>query len=120
MLSLFPSLLTYILFAPLFLRLILGVTLIYFSRQQLSIKAGTTYHKLAGLIEGLCGALLIIGLFTQGAALVVAIILGARLVQKIRAKAFLTDGINYYLVLFIIALSLLVTGAGAIAFDLPF
>ena len=72
-----------------------------------------------GIIEGVAGILLVIGLWTQVAALVVFVDLVIRLVERIMKKAFLTDGVNYYLVLLVMAISLMVTGAGWIAFDLP-
>jgi uncharacterized membrane protein YphA (DoxX/SURF4 family) len=76
-------------------------------------------QKAIGIIEGVAGILLVIGLWTQVAALVVFVDLVIRLVERIMKKAFLTDGVNYYLVLLVMAISLMVTGAGWIAFDLP-
>lgn len=120
MLSLFPSLLTYELLAPFFLRLTLGLVLLRWGWKGL--KAGRGDDKQAGLlgiIDTLAGVLLVAGFLTQFAALVAIIILGAKLVGKIMTKAFFTDGVNYYFILFVIALSLLFTGPGFFAFDLP-
>lgn len=118
MLSLFPTLFSYSQLGPFLLRVILGATLIYFAYNNLTRNQATNNEKAAGVLEGLSGILLVIGLFTQAAALVAAIILSVRLAKKIAAKAFLTSGINYYLILLFIALSLLVSGAGSFAFDL--
>ena len=118
MLSLFPSLLAFGPLGPLVLRLVLGVVLVYWAYSSLKQRK-TPLLTTLGLIEGVMGILLIIGLFTQGAALVTAIILVTKLVNKIKEKAFFTSGVNYYFILLIVALSLLVLGAGAFAFDYP-
>lgn len=118
MLSLFPSLFTYELVAPLLLRLTLGAILIFWSygklKERRSVRANTI-----SIIEGIAGILLVIGLFTQLAALAAAIILIVYLFKKFKAKSLFTDGVNYYFVLLIISLSVLVLGPGIFAFDLP-
>jgi len=116
MLNPFPELLYLSLLAPFLLRVLLGITFVYFGYERLS---KTKTEKGLAVAKVLIGLLLVIGLFTQVASLLALCILGFRLVQKIRHKAFLTAGVNYYLILFVIALSLLFTGAGAWAFDLP-
>lgn len=117
MLSLFPSLLTYGLLAPFLLRLVLGITVAYFGMRYIRQKQHTPVTL--GMIEIVLGLLLIIGLYTQAAAALVAIILGLKLAKKVATKAFLTNGVNYYLILLVIAVSLLFSGAGVFAFDLP-
>ena len=121
MLSLFPSLLTYGQVGPLLIRLIVGITLLYFGYKKLMNK-GTSSGSNAkgyGAVEILISIFLIIGLFTQLAALLNAIILVIKLGFKARDKAFLTDGINYYILLLVMAVSLIFTGTGFFAFDLP-
>jgi len=113
MFSIFPPLLSYSGFAPLLLRLTLGAVLVVWAYKNYK-----TDIKLS-VLEGILGALLILGLFTQLASLATAILLGIRLFSKIKAKTFLTDGVNYYLILFIISICLIITGAGYLAFDLP-
>lgn len=113
MFSIFPPLLYLSGFAPLFLRLTLGSVFVLWAYKRFKT------DKIKSIPEGLIGICLILGLATQLAALIAAIILGIRLVKKIKEKAFLTDGVNYYLILFIISISLIFTGAGFIAFDLP-
>jgi uncharacterized membrane protein YphA (DoxX/SURF4 family) len=119
MLSLFPSFLTYSLFAPFLLRIVLAATILFFAYRNLKTPNAPATQKAAGALEVICAILLIIGLFTQAAALIVAIIMVVRLVKKVQQKAFLTDGVNYYLILLVIALSIIMSGAGRIAFDLP-
>ena len=113
MFSIFPPLLTYSGLAPLLLRLTLGAVLALWAYGKYK-----TDKKVAGL-EAVLAIALIVGIFTQLAALFTAILLGTRLYSKIKAKAFLTDGVNYFLILFIISICLIVTGAGYLAFDLP-
>ncbi len=118
MLSLFPSLLALEGFAPLLLRLTLGAVFIAWAYRDFKASPSTR-DKVWIVVYDIIAISLIIGLYTQLSALASAIILGSRLFKKIREKAFLTDGVNYYLILFIISLSLLLTGPGFIAFDLP-
>lgn len=121
MLSLFPSLLTYELLGPFLLRLTLGVTFAYFGYKRIKSQKENSNTRITvyGAVEIALAVLMIIGLYTQLAALVMALILVIKLVYKIKKRAFLTDGVNYYLLLLVMALSILVTGAGAFAFDMP-
>lgn len=124
MLSIFPSLLAFEGFSPLILRLTLGAIFLFWAYKRLSPRIKSKNFKdtkqvAAGVIEALTGLSLVLGIFTQIGALVSAIVLGWQLIQKMQKKSFLTDGVNYYLILFVISISLLITGAGFIAFDLP-
>ena len=121
MLSLFPSFLAYEAFGPFIIRIILGITLAYFGYRKTIEKGNSSgsNSKLYGIVEIVIAVFLIIGLFTQLAALINAIILIIKIGHKISEKKFLSDGINYYLLLFAMALSIIFTGAGAFAFDLP-
>lgn len=121
MLSAFPFLLSYQQLAPFILRVILGITLAYFGYQKILGRGGSSGSntKIYGGIEVLVSVFLIIGLWTQVAALINAVILVVKLGFKIRHKEFLTNGINYYLLLLAIAVSVMLTGAGWFAFDMP-
>lgn len=119
MLSAFPPLLSYSQLSPFFLRIGLGAVLLFWLYRALREPNSSTKNKALGIFEGIIGLLILIGLWTQVAALVVIIDLVVRIVNKIMKKAFLTDGVNYYFILLIMALSLIVTGAGWLAFDLP-
>lgn len=118
MLSIFPDLLSYQMLAPFLIRLTLGTIFIYWTYKILRSHPDTN-KKIVAVVEGVAGILLIIGLWTQLAALVIAIDLIIRLYNKYQTKSLLTDGVNYYLVLLVLAVSLLFTGAGFVAFDLP-
>ncbi|MEK7646323.1 MAG: hypothetical protein AAB381_01350 [Patescibacteria group bacterium] len=119
MLSLFPSLLSWGQLSPFILRIILGCVFLYWAYTAIRSKNISTIEYVFGYIEGVAGLLLIAGLWVQGAALVACIKLVGCIIGKIRTGAFLTDGVNYYLILLAIAVSLLLTGAGFFAFDLP-
>lgn len=118
-LSLFPSLLTWQLVSPLLIRLVLAAVLIHWAYKEIRNPVATVHAKGLCIIEGAAGVLLLAGLYTQGAALVATIDLFLRLIGRVTRKAFLTDGVNYYLILLIMAVSLLFTGPGFLAFDLP-
>lgn len=121
MLSLFPSLLTYQQVGPLLIRLIVGITLLYFGYEKVMHKGTSSgsNDRTYGVVEMFISIFLIIGLFTQLAALLNAVILVIKLGFKIRDGKFLSDGINYYILLLVMAISLIFTGPGFFAFDLP-
>jgi uncharacterized membrane protein YphA (DoxX/SURF4 family) len=120
-LSLFPILLSYQQLSPFIIRVVLGITLAYFGYNKILRKGqssgsnSTTY----GWVEIVIAVFLIIGLWTQLAALLNAIILVIKLGFKIKEKKFLSGGINYYILLLTMAISLIFTGAGAFAIDYP-
>ncbi|MEI6304471.1 MAG: hypothetical protein WCP09_00420 [Candidatus Taylorbacteria bacterium] len=119
MLTVFPNLLSYNQLSPFLIRVTLGIIMVYWS--YISIREQNKHAgKLSvGIVEGISGILLIIGLWTQVAALVIFVDLAIRTVQKIMKKSFLTDGVNYYFILLIMAASLVFMSAGLLAFDLP-
>lgn len=118
MLSLFPSLLNYEYVAPLLLRLTLGAIFLFWSYR--TYKDTTAVRgKTLGALEFAVGFFLVIGLYAQLAALVASIILILQLIKKHRTKSLFTDGVNYYFILFIISLSLLLIGPGVLSVDLP-
>ncbi len=121
MLSVFPHLLTWSLVSPLLIRLTLGGVFIYWSYKGIKESKGLskTKSKVLGIVGGIAGILLIIGLYTQIAAIFAILILGFCTAKKIASREFFTDGVNYYFLLLIMAVSLLFTGAGFLAFDLP-
>ncbi len=119
MLSAFPYLLSYQQLSPVFIRLTLGAVMIYWAYKGLRDSTQSSTMKLMDSVEGLVGILLVIGLWTQVASLIAAVGFVVCIVQKIRTKTFLTSGVNYMLILLVLALSLLVTGPGWWAFDYP-
>lgn len=119
MFLLFPSLISLQGFAPFFLRLTLGGIFIFWGYRILKKKQKDVRVNIVGSFEVLVGLSLVLGYLTQLGALIALVMLGERIVHKIRAKQFLTDGANYYLILFVIAIAILISGPGFMAFDLP-
>lgn len=133
MLSLFPGLLTYQLVAPFVLRVALGLLFLNLGYLELTreqsrwrrvfetirFKPIVFWAKAFGAIEIFGGALLIIGLFTQGAALLFCVISLAEFWIESREPVILKRSLFFYGLVFAISLSLLFSGAGFWAFDLP-
>jgi len=133
MLALFPDLLTYNLLAPVIVRLALGLILIYFAYTKL-FKSETVKQKLfkaigfggtpwflivlAGL-EFFAGLLLIIGLFTQGVGLVLGFFMLIAAHIKTRQPKSLPGSVVFYFLLSAVSFSLVFSGAGIFAVDLP-
>ena len=118
MLSLFPTLLSWEQISPLLIRVALGAVFLHWTYKTLKSRPVSNNKKMVALVEFITGILLILGLWTQAAAIVAAINLIIRLVERMHKKAFLTDGVNYYLILLVLALSLIVTGPGLWARDI--
>jgi uncharacterized membrane protein YphA (DoxX/SURF4 family) len=105
MLNIFPDLLAWGLLAPFLLRVVLGG--MFFFDGVRALRA-CMYPK--GALQTTTGVLLVIGLFTQIAALA-ALAFSVHTLWKRRSRTALLACA--------ISLSLLVSGAGAFAFDLP-
>jgi uncharacterized membrane protein YphA (DoxX/SURF4 family) len=120
-LSLLPSLLPYGQVSPLIIRVVLGITLAYFGYEKIKGRGRSSGSNsvVYGAVEIFIALFLVIGLFTQLAALLNGVILVIKLGAKARERKLLSDGINYYILLLAMAISLLFTGAGLFAFDLP-
>ncbi|MFA6315315.1 MAG: hypothetical protein WC648_03040 [Candidatus Paceibacterota bacterium] len=117
MTSVFPSLLSWSELSPFLIRIVLGITFLFFAYKTFRQANVTIPRKTLATAQMLAGLLLVIGLWSQVAALFIIIYLIVLIVGKIRNRAFLTDGINYYLLLLVMAISILVTGAGLFGFD---
>ena len=135
MLTLFPSLLTYHLLAPFLIRLGLGLFLagvawkkiLRGNRKQwvsaifMSETAGGAeiVVGLVGLVELAAAVGLIVGFYTQLAAIIAG--LSSLRLFFIQNKTPLKGvyGNYFYFLLILLSLSLLFSGAGAFAFDLP-
>jgi uncharacterized membrane protein YphA (DoxX/SURF4 family) len=133
MLNTFPSLLTYSWYAPLILRLVLGLILIdvgllkfrgerrdwitLFSAYR--IKPAHLFVSLYGALQAIAGLLIAVGLYTQVAALAVVILSAIEFYIEYTEGGILKRDITFYVLIFAIAASLLLTGAGAYAQDLP-
>jgi len=133
--SLFPQLFDFQQIAPLILRVILGMIFIVHGYPKLfknysqtvqffesvGLKPGKVLVFVSGSVEFFGGMFLVIGLFTQAAAGLLAINMAVALfwVKIYKSKAKFSGGYEFDLILFILAIALLFLGAGALALDLP-
>lgn len=119
----FPVLLDFSFYAPLLLRLTLGVYVlaIGFSAHRTIAEVSPKFTAWVMAYRGffiITGISLILGLYTQISAIVIAILLLISIVDK-RARLTNEIGRAEISLLLVITLSLLLSGAGPFAFDLP-
>ena len=133
MLSVFPSLLFLSLLAPLILRVVAGVILFsdgysYFkgNKEKIADEATKTFggigrysYLLVGGAEVLIGLSLVAGYLTQVSALLGAILILKIFFLKKKMPVLSLQSNTTYMLLLAILVSLIVTGAGAFAVDLP-
>lgn len=113
MLSVWPNFFDFRLVAPLLLRLVAAISLVWLSYSL--VKSGTNKQKLLGLILGLGSLLLTVGLWTQPTALVLFLIADGLLIHRPAGATF--QHRLFYFLLATILLALLVLGPGLLAFD---
>lgn len=126
-LSVFPTLLDYAQISPLILRVALGLIIGLMAHHSLRAKLGgaplfspATFRgeAVVHLLEFVAALLLVIGLFTQLAALAVIIFVTLR--WNAAKKSFMSfDQQALFILMKVVALSLMFFGAGFFAFDLP-
>jgi uncharacterized membrane protein YphA (DoxX/SURF4 family) len=133
MINPFPELLTFALLAPTLLRMSLGVFIILLGQgklkdpnkglveffESLGFKPSGYYIKALGFVEIAMGMALFVGFLTQIAALVTAIITFVSLIVTVRHPEAGLKKASEYALYFVIGISLVFTGAGLIAIDLP-
>lgn len=117
MLSLFPTLLDWNWYVPLFFRLFLGY---YFLSLGLHMtkRSDEQAWKILGALSSLVGILFIIGIFVQLLGVISSV---SALVMYSRRKMdqFKGESGVFYVLLSLISISLLFLGAGPFAVDLP-
>lgn len=131
MLNTFPSLLTYSFFAPTLLRVTVALTFAYIAyvqykrREEIAKMRVPMVGKIGGLIwvalviEALMALALLVGYCTQIAALLGLLLSIKHYVYAKKYPLVIPLGRADYIFIFVICLSILLTGAGAFAFDLP-
>jgi len=133
MLNPFPELLTYSLLAPFILRITIGFLLVNLGYLKLSkeksrweatfeafqVKQKVVATKILGFIEVIGGLSLIAGFYTQVAAIAFVILSGIEVFIEYREETLLKRDIVFYVLMFMIALSLVFSGAGFFAVDIP-
>ncbi|MDD5318841.1 MAG: DoxX family membrane protein [Candidatus Pacebacteria bacterium] len=131
--NIFPALLSYAVFAPLILRLALGFFILKFAKNKLDknqasyvsffetygFKPARWYVIAFGALEIIIGIFIIIGLYTQIAALLAVVIFIVSLIVSHKKTLPSATPTAVYALLLIIALFLLINGAGLPALDLP-
>lgn len=134
MLSLFPQLLDFEMLGPVFLRI--GLAVVFMAHgypklfkkenflgtaqffESINIKPGKFWVIVVGVVEFFGGILLIVGLFTQLVALLLAVDMLVAIL-KVNFKKGLVGGYEFELILLLSALVLVVLGAGVFSLDLP-
>ena len=112
--SLFPELFNFSFVAPFVLRIALGIPLIIGGFRKIIAKEKTPQRILGGVVF-LSGIFLVIGLFTQAATIAVSLIIINSIIKKGRHLRSWTERF----IKLAIAVSLILTGPGMFAFDLP-
>lgn len=114
--TLFPSFFTFSYFAPLILRL--AVALVFFEAARGTWKTRGIAARTATAFSGILGIMLFVGLFTQLAALLgIAKILALTYQKKVPS---IFHSKTFALLAIAILISLMLTGAGGLAMDLPY
>jgi len=132
--SLFPELLDYQMLGTFALRVTLGFIFVYFWYEKvthqrverieffekLKLRPAKIYFYFVSSVEGLAGALLVIGLYTQGAAIFTGtLMLIATFIKWRKPSALHRNTIEFYIILAVASFALLFLGPGAFAIDLP-
>jgi len=115
MLSLFPELFNFSFVAPFVLRIALGVPLINHGLNK-AVSKGKASQRILGGVVFLSGILLIIGLFVQATAVAVSLII---IINSIFYRGQDKKSLSERLIRLAIAISLILTGPGIFALDLP-
>ncbi len=133
MLNPFPDLLVYSLLAPFILRIVVGLIFVNLgilafknekkrwvtSLSTLQIPKPEVAVKILGAIEMIGGFMLLVGAYTQIAALVLGLLTFAEAYVEYKDPTILKRNFVFYSLVLAILLSLLLSGAGAFAIDLP-
>ena len=133
MLNPFPELLMYSFLGPFILRVLIGLIFIDLgflkfksekgrwlaSFDTLGLRPADLFVPIYALLQIVGGLLLLVGLWTQVAALAFVIFTGIELYVEWQARDILKRDMVFYVLIFAISLSLLLTGAGAYAIDIP-
>ena len=132
-LNTFPTLLTFSMFSPLILRVVLCFIVINHGYLKLTsekiawqelfetinIHPSRIFVKVLAFIEIIGGLMLIAGAYTQLTAMVFAVLFFCEAVLEYRDPVLEKRNLTFYILIFGIALSLIFLGAGALAIDLP-
>lgn len=113
-LTIFPSLLTFGLLAPFLLRLVVGCVIFLFGKERYK-----SSYKWLSIFYFITGILLVVGLYTQIIAIVGILLLRFDMWAERKVSPISRQYIILDITLSVILLSLLFTGPGFMAIDLP-
>jgi chromate transport protein ChrA len=116
-LSIFPELLTYSLLAPLLLRLTVGI--LRFGAGVMMWKSNNSTYKWLSIIYFISSLLLIVGLYTQIAVIIALGLVAYDYFESKKAGTLIREKVALAILVTVILISLLFTGPGFLAFDLP-
>ena len=132
MLNPFPSLFDFSLFAPLLLRIVAGCIMIGFGKthlryesswksffEMIGLRPAKFFVVLLGALEVIAGVMLVAGGGVQIAAIFAAVVTAAAIAIEYQNESLLRRDLVFYILLLSVFLSLIVTGAGLYALDLP-
>lgn len=112
MLSIFPKMLNYGIIAPTIIRLAILVAVLGTLYQKKKVFNSPQIHTVAPIIaEAILGICVLLGAYTQIASILLAILFIIKACKK--------DAVTLHIILAIISISLLFSGAGFLAVDLP-
>ena len=131
--SVFPYVLSFWMYVPLLLRVVVGMYFFRFGWKGLKEefeskveffniiwgKPAKIFAYIICVLEMIGGILLFIGLFVQPTVLILAIISLTTIAVSLHDKSLIKRDINTYILLTVILVSLFVLGAGYHAIDLP-
>ena len=132
-LNTFPELLTYGVLSPFILRVVIGFIVINLGFLKLGkekkdwqeLLETINFHpakylvKLLAFIEIIGGLLLLAGAYVQVVAIIFSIVFFCEAILDYRDENLEDRNLTFYILIFAISLSLIFSGAGAFAFDLP-
>jgi len=133
MLNTFPALLSFGILAPTILRITSGLIFAYFGWLKLTkdkqskiaffdtvgLRPAKFFLYLVALTELFVGVTLAVGFLTQISAIVASFIMFVSILIKLMKPKALPNTTDFYILFFIVFLSLIFSGAGIFAFDLP-
>jgi uncharacterized membrane protein YphA (DoxX/SURF4 family) len=113
-LSMFPALLSWGLLAPVLLRLAVGLFIAYLGWERYQKE-----FKWASVLYVVFGILLLVGLYTQITALLSILLITSDYFLDKGNRTFSTEKRILFVVVKVILLTLIITGPGLFAMDLP-
>lgn len=132
--SLFPNLLDFQMLGIFMLRVTLGLIFVYFWYEKIfhqrseylhffdkiGLRPAKVFFLVVTSVEGIAGAFLVIGLWTQGAAIVTGtLMLIASFIKHHKPSVLPKNTTEFYVLLAVVSFALLLLGPGSFAIDLP-